>query len=205
VVGVDLDRGAVVTTVPVTKAAAQGHLGVTDGRVWVLLGDGSALVGIDVTTGERGVEVALGVRGTDLVAADGSVWVVSAVDDAVVRVDTTTGTVGWQAPVGAVALALGPDGTLWVGGRTTTRLDADTGEVLGTIPDAGPGADGSLAADDDGIWVRSQAAFLRHLGPDGEVLASHDADVTSGGDVLIAHGAVWTTAYDDAALFRITP
>lgn len=53
VVSVDLETGALGDPVAVGKAATQGHLGVGHDRVWVLVGDGSELVGIDPPRAHR--------------------------------------------------------------------------------------------------------------------------------------------------------
>lgn len=206
VVAVDLDDGEVGAPIPVGKAAVQGHLGVGHGRVWVLVGDGSQLVGIDPETREPDEPIDLGVRGTDVAVADDAVWVASAVDDSVVRVDPTTAevdlTVGGLG--GASALAF-TDGTAWVAGSSGTfALDAESGE-LGAVVGGGAGADGAVAADDTSVWVRRADTFLREVDADeAEAVADISADVTSGGDVIVAFGSLWVTAYDDAVLYRLS-
>ena len=73
-----------------------------------------------------------------------------------------------------------------------------------TVREAGTGADGGIALDDDSVWVHNADDFLLRL--DRETGARREqvtVEVTSGGDMPVHHGAVWVTAYDDQALFRI--
>ena len=52
--------------------------------------------------------------------------------------------------------------------------------------------------------MRSADRFLIRLDPDtAEPVAGVAADVESSGDIVVAFGSVWTTAFDDAALFRL--
>lgn len=202
---IDPATDSVVATIPVGKAADQGNLVGRFGRLWVLVGDGSDLVAIDPETNEPGPAFPLGVRGTDLAVDDEHVWVVSGPDRTVVRVDPATGSVtgrveGLVGPRTIVATAAG----VWVGsGDQTVRVDPATLEVVATVA-AGPGAHGALAVDGDDLWVRSSETFLTRVdAADGSIRERLTEDVTSGGDVIIAFGAVWATAYDDAALLRI--
>jgi hypothetical protein len=93
---------------------------------------------------------------------------------------------------------------VWVGAvGETRRIDPDTGRTLASAQ-IGTGRDGAVAVTADGVWVRSADRFLARLDPvSGEPVAGISADVESIGDVVVAFGSVWTTAYDDAALFRL--
>jgi streptogramin lyase len=61
---------------------------------------------------------------------------------------------------------------------------------------------GWVTLDDDSVWVRNADDFLVRIDRETERIT---ADVTSGGDVIVVDGHVWTTAYDDAALFVLDP
>lgn len=207
VVAIDLDSGDVGDPIAVGKAAVQGHLGVGHGRVWVLVGDGSSLVGIDPATGAMDAPVELGVRGTDVGLDGDDVWVVSAVDDAVVRVDPVAGeveqTVGGLGGASAVAFT---DGTAWIAGSSGIfPIDTSSGEVDAVVG-GGAGPDGAIAARDESVWVRRADAFLREIdAASGEAVTEVVADVTSGGDVIVAFDSVWATAYDDGVAYRLAP
>jgi len=45
--------------------------------------------------------------------------------------------------------------------------------------------------------------FVRLDAATGKPVSGVSADVESGGNVAVAFGSVWVTAYDDAALFRL--
>ncbi len=75
---IDPGSGDVEATVPVNKAYEQGHLSTGFGRVWVLLGDGSSVLGIDLDSDEPGEPIALPVAGVDVAISSDRVWVVSA-------------------------------------------------------------------------------------------------------------------------------
>ncbi|WP_448626110.1 hypothetical protein [Geodermatophilus sp. URMC 64] len=85
----------------------------------------------------------------------------------------------------------------------TLRLDPRSGAVQESA-DIGVGLDGGLTADGDAVWVRSAERFLVRLdAATGAPVSGVSADVESAGDVVVAFGSVWTTAYDDAAVFRL--
>lgn len=206
VVRVDLDAGEVVSRIAAGKTSGQGHLATGFGRVWVLQGDGSTLAGIDPETEALGDPVALPVRGTDLAAGEDAIWIVSALDDAVLVIDPDDGTLRHRidsidAPSGISIVGE----TVWIGGSATVhRIDPATGSVLSTI-EGGVGRSGAVAGDDRGVWVR-RAAEIRHVdagsGSNTEAFTL-DLEGPSPGDMLVAFGALWTTASEDAALFRI--
>lgn len=206
VVRIDLDAFTEVARIPAGKTATQGHLATGFDRVWVLQGDGSALVSIDPDTGAVGPPLALPVRGTDLAVGDDGIWIVSALDDAVLLVNPE-GTVvrhridGLNGP--AVLSVVG--GIVWVGDTSAVyRIDPTTGSITSTI-DGGTGRSGALAAYDNGVWVRD-GAEVRHVDLSGSETSNFTLDLAgpSPGDMLVAFGMLWTSASEDAALFRIS-
>lgn len=206
VVRVDVDAGEVVSRIAAGKTAGQGHLATGFGRVWVLQGDGSALAGIDAETEAVGIPIPLPVRGTDLAVSEDAIWIVSALDDAVLVIDPDDGTLRHRIDDidGPVALSVVGD-AVWVGGRTAVHLlDPATAAVVSTI-DGGVGGSGAVAGDESGVWVRRDAD-VRHVDADsGTDTETFTLDLAgpSPGDMLVAFGALWTTASEDAALFRI--
>ena len=64
--------------------------------------------------------------------------------------------------------------------------------------------EGAIAVDGNDLWIRSPQPFLQRVdSTTSEVLETLEADVTSGGDAMVAFGALWATAYNDAKLFRV--
>ena len=204
IVGIDPETAELGAPIAAGKAAEQGHLATGFDRVWVLTGDGSTLAGIDPQAGTVAEEIALDARYTD-VAVDGtSVWLACSHDDVVLRVNPTTESVADRIDVVEPRGIAFSSGAVWVGAASmVARVDPATMVVVATI-DGGTGRVGGIDADDTGVWVRRAGAPLIRIDPvTNDVTDELDLGVLSGGDVLVAHGAAWTTAYDDAALFRI--
>ena len=198
-----LDAGhpEVLSVMPVGKTYTQGEIGVTDGQVWVLTGDGSSLMGYLTDTQDLWSRFTLPVRGTDLGVGDAGLWVVSTVDGAVVHVDLGSGraldTVELTAP-----LDVAVDRDVWVGAATeTVRIDA-SGAIDLRIP-VGTGGLGSIALTPNEVWIRGTDPVLTRADrATGAILAQYPLDVTSPGDTVYAFGSVWTAASDNATVLR---
>lgn len=206
VVRVDPETFEVVARLGVNKQAVQGHLVGGFDRVWVLTSDGSGLVGIDPATNEVATEFELPARCSDVSLGEDALWLPCEVDDRVLKVDAGSGEVLLDVAVDNPS-SVAVDTDVWVGTSTTTvQLDPETGEVL-LEADAGTAPDGGVALDAGWVWVRSGDEFLVRLDrKTGKRVQQITApDLTSGGDMLVLDGEVWTTAYDDQYLFRIDP
>jgi len=207
VVRIGLEPFEEVARIDAEKASIQGHLATGFDRVWVLQRDGSTLVGVDPATNTIGDPIALPARGTDVAVGSDAVWVISYLDNAVLVIDPAGGAVlhridGLDEPASISIL----DGTVWVGDNNAVhRIDEATASIVSSV-EGGPGRNGALAADDTGVWVRHEAD-VRHV--DGTSGADTDAftlplDGPSPGDMLLAFGALWTSASEHATLFRVT-
>ncbi len=210
VVRVEAGSDEVQSRFPVTKASEQGHLVIGFGQVWVLLGDGSSLLGIDTDSNEPGEPIVLPVRGTDLAISADRIWVVSGLDNAVVEVDPSSGAVGRRIDgIPGARAAVAVPGALWVGGASASyRIDVATGAVTATV-DGGVGYVGAITADDSSVWVRRGGVTLQRLDAATGALLEEISEPISddvaggGGDALVAFGALWVTFFDDATLIRI--
>ncbi len=210
VVRVDAGSDDVQARFPVTKAVVQVHLVIGFGRVWVLLGDGGSLLGIDTDSNEPGEPIVLPVRGTDLAISTDRIWVVSALDNAALEIDPASGAVvrridGLSGARAAVAVP----GALWVGGSTASyRIDTATGAVTTTV-EGGIGYVGAITADESSVWLRRGGITLQHLdAATGALLEEISEPISNnehggGGDALVAFGALWVTFFSDATLIRI--
>jgi hypothetical protein len=209
VVRLDVAAESVVDTIAAGKAASQTELATGFGRVWVLRGDGSSVVTIDAATDAVSEPIALPVRGTDLAVDADGVWIASALDDAVFEVDPDSGAVRHRIDgvPGAVVVAVADDGAVWVGAATAVhRIDPTTGTIDLTV-DGGVGSTGAVAPDGDGgLWVRRGEA-VTHVDATGVVVAADGFELGLGGpspgDLLVAGEALWLTASEHAALFRV--
>jgi hypothetical protein len=203
VVRIDPGTDTVTERIPVNKASAQSHLATGFEAVWVLVGDGSDLVAIDPSTNEASREIPLGVRGTDVAVGSEHVWVMSAYDGAVVRIDPHSMTVNGRIPIEGPNCILVSDG-LWVGAVSKVlRIDEQSLMVTQEIGSpAGRNCGLTLLGSD--LLIRKADPFLVHIDTDAESEVQRlNEDVRSSGDILVAFDAIWTTAYDDVALFRI--
>jgi hypothetical protein len=106
-------------------------------------------------------------------------------------------TVAVTAPVDVAV-----DGEVWIGTPDeTVRVNA-SGEIDLRIP-AGTGAEGSIVLTPAEVWIRNIDPLLTRADREtGEIIESYTAAVTSGGDTVYAFGSVWTSAADDAKIFR---
>ena len=213
VVRIDPESLEVIATYPVGKAFSQGELAVSGNTLWVLLGDGSTLLPIDTDTDTPGTPIPLPVRGTDLAFGAAGLWVASAVDDTVLHIDEATGAVlqTVETPNGPYSLAVDDD--VWaMGSSDTVRIDPAAGAVDVSVPVGGE-IDGSVAVSPGVVWVRSRTVpFTQIDRTDGSVITDPTLEVagadiaermTSAGDMVFGFGAIWSTANDDARLFRI--
>jgi hypothetical protein len=201
---IDPTTDTVTATIAVNKTFTQGHLATGFDAVWVLIDDGSQLVAIDPASNEYSTPIDLGARGTDVAVGTDHVWIVSTVDDAVMRVDPTSMTVEGTITVTDPGSVVVSDG-VWVGTASgILRFDEESLTVLQEIADVPAGPESALATRGADLFVRDRDPFLVHVDTaDGAVVQRVTEDVRSSGDMLVAFDAIWTTAYDDAALFRI--
>jgi hypothetical protein len=187
----------------VDKISDQTTLPVQDGRVWVIDPDGVTVVGLRVSDGGDPVRLSLGVRCVDVAAgAARYLWFACPTDGVGLRVDVSSGeTVRVQGLRGVRSVAVGE--AAFFGYRAgLARVDQQSAQVTGAVDVAG----GDLHVSPDAVWVRGGAAFLRLVDPRSLALIQQvDAPETSEGSVLLAYGALWATAYDDAVLYRLRP
>ena len=105
------------------------------------------------------------------------------------------------------------DEEVWVvASAETVKIDPSTGAIDLTVP-VGGGSDGGIALTKDKVWLRSTKTFLTRIDRatadviDDENTAAYAeiaGRLTSGGDIVAGFGSMWTSAYDDRKLFRIS-
>jgi DNA-binding beta-propeller fold protein YncE len=202
-VRIDPDRNEVAATIPVDKVAEQGHLPVADGKVWVLTGDGSALVG--VADDEVQDEIDLGeAHCQDVAALEDSLWAVCLPEGLVLRVDLAAGEVTDRVELAQPRAIAAAPGRVWVAyADGVAAIAPDTAEVVGTA-DASAGTNHSMAADEDAVWVRG-GEFLQRIDAETFEVEQISAPEQGGGEALVAFGSIWATAYDEATLYRLSP
>ena len=199
---IDASFPELLTVIQVGKTHTQGALSVADGQVWTLIGDGSTLHGYLTDTQDLWSRFALPVRGTDLGIGEAGLWVVSTVDDAVIHVDMASGRVldriDVESPVDVAV-----DSGVWVATQTeSVRIDVASGTIDLRVP-VGAGNDGSIATSPTEVWVRNVDPLMTRIDRvTGAIVDTYTGEVTAGGDSIYAFGSIWTSAYDDARIFR---
>lgn len=198
---IDAGHPEVLSVIPVGKTYQEGELGVAEGQLWVLTGDGSTLLGYLTDTQDVWSRFNVPIRGTDLGVGPAGLWVVSSVDGAVVHLDLDSGRVlDTVAVTGPIDVAVGDE--VWVGAASeTVRID-DSGAIDLRVP-AGTGSVGSIVLTPSEVWIRNTDPLLTRVDrATGEILGTYTSDFTSGGDSVYAFGSVWTSASDDATILR---
>lgn len=201
-VRIDPATNEVVATVPVDKFYDSGQIPVAFDHAWALADDGSVLVG--VADDAVDVEFDLGVRCTGITAGDDALWAACIEDGTVIRIDPATGEVTQRIEGLDDARVISAEGgDVWVGySGGVALIDATTAAVVG-VADAPTGQSGSVFASATGVWVRTPGE-LRRVEEDLEVVEEIAFPEESGGSVLVAFGSVWTSAYDDAVVYRLS-
>ncbi len=202
VVRVDPASRKVAATVEAGKINAQGQIPIAFGHAWVLVDDGSKLVGIADDAVAKTIE--LGTVCTELTATATALWAACPTDGLALKIDPEAGEVVARVEGLPKALTIAAGEDVWVGfDGGLARIDEATGEVTAVV-DAAPGPVGGIAVTDDAVWVRAEGRFLRRVDPaTAEVVEDVTAPEQSGGSVIVAFGSIWATASDDDALYRV--
>lgn len=175
------------------------------GRIWVLDGDGSALVGMSEADGSLSEPITLPAACTDVGAAGDFIYVVCEQAGRVVAVDPAAGSVvadiavttPWHvsAAPDSVWVASG-DGLLQLEPRTLATRRAFAGLRVGSL--------GAIRADDDGVLVRRIEPFLTRIdATTGTVAWIVDAPHDGGGDIAVEGDHLWATFIDEGVLVRL--
>ena len=186
-------------------AVEEGSVAAGEGSVWVATDDWN-LVRVDPSTGKT-TTFSLGVPGAGVRAGLGSVWVTVPTAGQVLRIDPEDGAViaAIQAGFEPRFLTVGGD-SVWVqnnGDGTVTRIAAN-GTVTATInASTVPVSGGDIAFGGGSVWPRISAALIAKLdGVTGELLATYGPPSGSG-SVAADDDAVWVSAHDVPAVWRL--
>ena len=206
VVKIDPATGSVVATVDAGKIFDQYNMPFLGGRIWVLTGDGSKLVGIDTATNEAGPAVDLGVRCFQVAAAGDTLLVTCKLANLLLRVDPQSMQVVQQVSISPSPWNIrASEDAVWVGVRNAVhRLDPATLApiVIFSIP-----GDQDLFITDAGVWVRVDPGFLYRIDPETNQMAwqvSSDQRHYNMGGFIVTDDAVWTSAGDDDLVLRVS-
>ena len=204
IVRIDPATGKVVETFDVDKASDQVTLPYALGRIWVLTGDGSTLVGLK--PGGDMVTLPLEMACSQVTGRGPDLLLTCPLRDTVLRVDATTGKTLARAQVRRPVLISATSRDAWVAGTEgLLRMDAKTLEPTTLYAILNAQNAGAVVATDDEVWVRVAGTFLYRIDPRSGSLTEHvTADPRlSGGSVLVTDDSVWTTAFGNRLLFRL--
>jgi virginiamycin B lyase len=152
--GIDPTTLKVAHRYPIPAGGAGVRAGL--GGVWVTRPEADELLHVDPATGNIVATIAVGPAPRFLAVGEDAVWVMNQGDGSVSRIDPTTDKVTATIDAGEAIhggdIAVG-GGSVWVRGgpELLARIDPDTNRVIERFSPH-PGS-GSVAADDDAVWV----------------------------------------------------
>ena len=206
VVRVDTKSQSVVETYEINKIHDQLYMPFMQNQIWVLTGDGSKLIGIDVSTNQVNPAIDLGIRCFQLAASDNMLYATCAVDNLVIKIDPAKKeVVARQTLPGPQTLSAAKNG-VWVShGDKLTRLDPETLSIVVTFT----GITGSdLVATERAVWVwEFNKALLYNIAPaTNEVaeLIKPEKPFITGGGLLVTEDSIWLTANENDVVLRLS-
>ncbi len=206
----DLATGKEVTSVqlPFTGIQPEGSLAAGGGGVYAVAEGGTEICRVDPTTNRvadrfPAPEGAAGVR-----YGFGSLWVTSPTGDVVSRLDPRTGKVQATVEVGSGAYFLDVgEGAVWVLNNSTSdvvRVDPSTDEVAATIDVSDISIQGGdLAVGGGSVWARVSDVLVARIDPARNLIVDRIGDVQGSGSVDADRDAVWISAHDRFAVYRV--
>ncbi len=208
---IDPESRKVIATIklPAEYLAEESSVAAGEGAVWLL--DDSArpkLLHVDPRSNKVLGKVAAPAGAAALRAGLGGLWVTVYDPGRLLRLDPRTGRKVATIDVGEGArfLALGPD-AVWVMNQTdgsVSRVDPRTGKVVATIEvSSQPIQGGDIAASSDAVWVRTEEALAVRIDPATNEVTQRVGPAAGSGGVAIAEDAVWFTAHDVGAVWRL--
>lgn len=206
VVRIDPATRSVVATAAVDKIFDQFTMPFLDNRIWVLTGDGSSLVGIDVATNLAGPSIELGARCFQVAAAKNELLVTCKLDDLLLRVDPESMQVAARRAFSPSPWNIrATEDAVWIGlGNAVQRLDPVTLNPVAAFP--GLSGDLDFFVTDDAIWVRLNDAFLYRIDPESNQIVEQivsDQRFYDMGGLFVTPDAIWTSAGNDDLVLRI--
>jgi virginiamycin B lyase len=208
---VDAATGAVQATIPMdvpTWLRDRSSVSVGEGSVWALSdGNEPLLVRIDPATNAVVDRFPVAVGSSALQAGLGAVWITNCDEEILLRIDPATGERVATIDVGYYpdALAIG-EGSIWVVDQedgTVSRVDPTTNTRVAVIPVSDVGIDGDIVVAGGSVWVHVNDALLAQIDPTTNAVVARYGPAAGHGSVAGDDKAVWVTAADPAAVWRL--
>jgi streptogramin lyase len=206
VVRVDTLTQVVVATFEVGKIWDQLYMPFVQNQIWALTGDGSKLVGIDVSNNQANPAIDLGVHCFHLAALDDMLIATCGSENLVIKIDPgKKEVVARQTVQFPLFIFTGKDG-VWVSQTNSiTRLDPESLKPIVTIT----GITGSdINVTETAVWVwEYEKGILYKIDPSTNEVAElikPDEPFISGGGVLLAADSLWLTVDENDLLLRLS-
>jgi streptogramin lyase len=206
----DLKTGEQVSSVelPFDGIQEEGSLAAGDDGVYVVAAGGTQIARVDPTTGKVASRFPAPQGAAGLRFGFGSLWVTSPSGDSVTRLDPRDGTV--QAAIksgsGAYFLDVG-EGAVWVLNNARSevlRIDPATNAVSETIDVSDVPVDGGdLAVGGGSVWARVSDVLVARIDPSTNRVTDRIGNARGSGSVDADSEAVWISAHDVSAVYRV--
>ncbi|MGI9085204.1 MAG: hypothetical protein ACR2FE_07910 [Aeromicrobium sp.] len=188
---------------------SEGSVGAGEGGVWVLtVSPDPILYKVDPRTNRVVGEFPVPEESAAVRAGLGRVWITDPVNDELVALDPRNGDVSGRVKVGPGArfLAVG-EGAVWVLNQSdgsVAQVDPESLSVVRKIDvSERPVGGGDIAVGGGFVWARISDALVAQIDPaSGKVLA-RIGEPAGSGSVAADDDAVWITAHDVDAVWRI--
>ena len=208
-VRIDPATDTVVQTIHAGRIPDEPRIPIAAGKLWALVGNGDAVVGIAEADGSMTSPIALPTACHDLAATTDAVYAVCERGDRVFRIDPAGGKVSAEATITHPTCIDAVSSGVWVSTDAgIVRLDPSSLQTVATIEGVGCGNRGAIRADPGGLWVlaaqTSSNVMTRVDAASNAVTRIVTAPYTGGGDILADGDHVWSTGYQERIVVRMS-
>jgi hypothetical protein len=206
VVRVDPSTQSVVATFEIGKIFDQLYMPFVQNQIWVLTGDGTKLVGIDVSNNQPSPAIDLGTRCFQLAILDNTLLATCGLDNLVIKIDPEKKEVIAQQTLQGPGFIAAAKNGIWVSqGNSVTRLDPESLNPIVTITGITPS---DIHATEDAVWVWEYGkGILYKIDPTKNEVVEQikpDKPFISGGGVLPTSDSIWLTVDENNLLLRLS-
>ena len=211
---IDPRTGKVLATIPLPGLSLieESSLGAGEGSVWAVSSradqfNDKTLVRIDPATNTVADQflVPSGVVGAR--AGLGGVWLTDTIERALLRIDPRSGQTIASVKTGAEArfFDVGEE-SIWMHNvdGTVSRVDPASNKVIATIQvDEGNVNGGDIQVGGGYVWARVSSALVSQIDPRTNTVVARYGPASGSGAVAADTEAVWITAHDVDAVYRL--
>ena len=208
VVRIDSESQSVVESFRVGKVFDQFKMPFLQNQIWVLTGNGSKLVGIDVATNQLGSAIDLGTRCFQLATMEETLLATCGLENLLLQIDPAKGEVTKRVTIQSPRNVAATENGVWVlQDSAVVRLDPESLTPVVTFTDLPRmGTMGDVFVTEEAVWMRQEGGFLYRIDPASNELIEQikpDRSLT-GGSILVTSDSIWTTANEDDLLLRLS-